>query len=84
MPAYSWYVLGVLFLVYLLNFVDRQILTILANDIKATSGSTTRSSAFSTERRSRSSTRCSASRSAGSPTAGTGIRLLALGLACGR
>jgi MFS family permease len=34
-PAYSWYALGVLFLVYLLNFVDRQILSILANDIKA-------------------------------------------------
>ena len=34
-PTYSWYALGVLFLVYLLNFVDRQILSILANDIKA-------------------------------------------------
>jgi MFS family permease len=34
-PAYSWYALGVLFLVYMLNFVDRQILSILANDIKA-------------------------------------------------
>ena len=34
-PAYSWYALGVLSLVYLLNFVDRQILSILANDIKA-------------------------------------------------
>jgi MFS family permease len=34
-PAYSWYALGVLFLVYLVNFVDRQILSILANDIKA-------------------------------------------------
>jgi MFS family permease len=33
--AYSWYALGVLFVVYLLNFVDRQILSILANDIKA-------------------------------------------------
>ena len=33
-PAYSWYALGVLFVVYLLNFVDRQILSILANDIK--------------------------------------------------
>lgn len=32
-PAYSWYALGVLFLVYLVNFVDRQILSILANDI---------------------------------------------------
>lgn len=34
-PAYSWYALAVLFTVYLLNFVDRQILSILANDIKA-------------------------------------------------
>jgi MFS family permease len=34
-PAYSWYALGVLFAVYLVNFVDRQILSILANDIKA-------------------------------------------------
>lgn len=33
-PAYSWYALGVLFVVYLFNFVDRQILSILANDIK--------------------------------------------------
>lgn len=34
-PLYSWYALGVLFVVYLVNFVDRQILSILANDIKA-------------------------------------------------
>ena len=27
-PGYSWYALGVLFLVYLFNFVDRQILSI--------------------------------------------------------
>jgi MFS family permease len=31
---YAWYVLGVLVLVYILNFVDRQILTILAEDLK--------------------------------------------------
>lgn len=31
---YSWYALGILFLVYVLNFVDRQIITILAPDIK--------------------------------------------------
>jgi MFS family permease len=37
-PAYSWYALGVLFLVYLANFIDRQILSILANDIKADLG----------------------------------------------
>ncbi|MFC0589983.1 spinster family MFS transporter [Novosphingobium aquiterrae] len=32
---YSWYVLGVLVLVYIINFIDRQILSILAEDIKA-------------------------------------------------
>jgi MFS family permease len=32
--GYSWYVLGVLVLVYILNFIDRQILSILAEDIK--------------------------------------------------
>lgn len=37
-PVYSWYALSVLFLVYLVNFVDRQILSILANDIKADLG----------------------------------------------
>lgn len=31
---YAWYALGILFLVYVLNFVDRQIITILAPDIK--------------------------------------------------
>lgn len=33
--GYSWYVLFVLVLVYILNFIDRQILSILAVDIKA-------------------------------------------------
>lgn len=33
-PAYSWYVLFVLVVVYILNFIDRQILSILAVDIK--------------------------------------------------
>ena len=32
---YRWYVLGVLFFVYVLNFIDRNILSILAQDIKA-------------------------------------------------
>lgn len=39
-PAYSWYALAVLFVVYLVNFIDRQILSILANDIKADLGLT--------------------------------------------
>ncbi|NJR43966.1 MFS transporter, partial [bacterium] len=38
--AYSWYVLGVLVLVYILNFIDRQILSILAVDIKRDLGLT--------------------------------------------
>lgn len=33
-PGYSWYVLGVLVIVYIMNFIDRQILSILAVDIK--------------------------------------------------
>ena len=36
--GYSWYVLVVLVVVYILNFIDRQILSILANDIKADLG----------------------------------------------
>lgn len=38
--GYSWYVLGVLVAVYILNFIDRQILSILAVDIKADLGLT--------------------------------------------
>ena len=37
-PSYHWYALSILVLVYFLNFVDRQILSILANDIKADLG----------------------------------------------
>ncbi len=37
---YAWYGLSVLVVVYILNFVDRQILSILANDIKADLGLT--------------------------------------------
>ncbi len=39
-PAYSWYVLSVLVVVYILNFIDRQIVSILAVDIKADLGLT--------------------------------------------
>ncbi len=38
--GYSWYVLFVLVVVYILNFIDRQILSILAVDIKADLGLT--------------------------------------------
>ena len=37
---YAWYVLTVLVLVYVLNFIDRQIISILANDIKRDLGLT--------------------------------------------
>lgn len=37
---YAWYMLTVLVLVYMLNFIDRQILSILAEDIKADLGLT--------------------------------------------
>lgn len=37
---YAWYVLGVLVLVYIFNFIDRQILSILNEDIKADLGLT--------------------------------------------
>src|SRR5262245_23014323 len=37
-PAYAWYVLAVLSVVYLFNFLDRQILSILAQAIKADLG----------------------------------------------
>ncbi|HOB13984.1 MAG TPA: MFS transporter [Novosphingobium sp.] len=38
--GYSWYVLSVLVLVYILNFIDRQIVSILAVDIKRDLGLT--------------------------------------------
>jgi MFS family permease len=38
--GYAWYVLSILMLVYVLNFVDRQIISILANDIKRDLGLT--------------------------------------------
>src|SRR5215216_4744266 len=38
--GYSWYVLCVLVAVYILNFIDRQIVSILATDIKADLGLT--------------------------------------------
>ena len=38
--GYSWYVLGVLVVVYILNFIDRQVVSILAVDIKADLGLT--------------------------------------------
>lgn len=36
--GYSWYVLGVLVLVYIINFIDRQILSILGLDIQKSLG----------------------------------------------
>ena len=68
--GYAWYALFVLVLVYIVNFIDRQILSILAEASSATSPSPTPRSASSTAPPSPSSTLCSASRSGGSPTAG--------------
>ncbi len=39
-PTYAWYALGVLVLVYVFNFIDRQILSILAEDVKRDLGIT--------------------------------------------
>jgi MFS family permease len=39
-PAYARYVLGVLFFVYVLNFIDRQILSVFVEPIKAEMGAT--------------------------------------------
>ena len=44
--GYSWYVLGVLVVVYILNFIDRQILSILAVDIKRDLGLTDQDMGF--------------------------------------
>jgi hypothetical protein len=41
-PAYSGYVLGLLFVVYVFNFVDRQILSILLSRSSASSARPTR------------------------------------------
>ena len=38
--GYAWYALGLMFVVYVLNFIDRQILSILAEDIKRDLGLT--------------------------------------------
>jgi hypothetical protein len=74
--AYAWYALFVLVLVYIINFIDRQIISILAQDIKressATSSSKMRRSASCTGRPSPFSTPSSESPSVASPTAGTG------------
>lgn len=39
-PPYAWYVLSLLVVVYVLNFIDRQILSILAEDVKRDLGLT--------------------------------------------
>jgi 7-cyano-7-deazaguanine synthase len=67
---YSWYALGVLVIVYILNFIDRQLLTILAVDLSAISGFPTANSASSMAPRSACSMRCSAFRWASWRTAG--------------
>ena len=68
--AYAWYALAVFVLVYALNFIDRQVLSILAESIKADLKLDDAQRGSSTAPRSRCSTPCSESRSGGSPTAG--------------
>ena len=68
---YSNYVLGVLVLVYVFNFIDRQILSILAEDIRADLGIDDAQPRFPLRHRvSPSSTPSSAFRSAVWPTCG--------------
>jgi hypothetical protein len=67
------YVLGVLVLVYVFNFLDRQIVSILAERIKADLGTTDAQMGFPLRHRVRRLLRrSSASRSAAWPTSGTG------------
>ena len=70
--VYPWYVLAVLVLVYVLNFVDRQIVVILAERIKADLKVTDAQLGFLMAPSSPSSSRSSRSRSAASRTPGTG------------
>ena len=60
--AYSHYVLFVLVIVYVFNFIDRNILSILSQDIQADLGVSDAEMGFSTARYSRCSMLYSASR----------------------
>ena len=69
-------------LVYVFNFLDRQILSILAERIKADLGLTRRADRLPLRHRVRGLLRASSAfRSGGSPTSGTARELIALGLA---
>jgi len=70
-PRYRMVVLAMLVLVYTFNFIDRQIVGILAVPIKADLGLTDTQLGLMGGSRSRSSTLRSASRSRCSPTAAT-------------
>jgi hypothetical protein len=49
--AYAWYALFVLVIVYIINFIDRQILSILVGDIKRDLGSLRRADRLSVRHR---------------------------------
>ena len=68
--AYAWYALFVLVLVYALNFIDRQILSILAEDIKRDLGLEDAQIGFLYGTAFAVFYACSGSRSGGWPTAG--------------
>lgn len=70
--GYSWYVLTVLVVVYILNFIDRQIVSILAVDIKRDLGLTDADMGFLGGAALRCSMPCSAFRSGVWRTTGTG------------
>jgi sugar phosphate permease len=69
--AYAWYALFVFVLIYTVNFIDRQILSILAEDIKRDLKVDDAQIGFLYGTAFASSTLCSASRSGVSRTAGT-------------
>ena len=80
--ARAWWVLGILCFVYVINFLDRQLLSILAkpiqDDLGVTDGQLGHASAGCT---SRCSTACWRSRWAGSPIAPTACKVLSFACA---
>ena len=65
----AWYLVFVLMLFYIFSFIDRQIISLLVEPIKRDLQVTDTQIGLLQGWRSRSSTRCSAFRSAGSPIA---------------
>lgn len=70
--GYAWYVVAILLLAYILAFVDRDVISLLVQPIRADLGISDLQMSFLLGAPLRSSTRSSACRSRGSPTAGIG------------